>query len=445
MKTTRLSRFALSLLAGLLLVAGEPQAQAQQANRKAPDLAGNKPEALGFSSQRLERLHAAMQREVDQRQLAGIVTILARHGKVVEEKTYGKKDLASGAPMTRDTIFRIFSMTKPVTGVAMMILYEEGKWHPSDPVSQYIPEFAHLKVFKGMDQSGKMILEDPVHPPTMRELMNHTAGFTYGLFGGSPIDKMYLSQQVLQSRSLQDMIDKLAKIPLLYQPGTRWVYSVSMDIQGYIVEKLSGQSLPDFMQQHIFGSLGMKDTGFFVPQEKRNRFATLYEENQKGELVANAAISGPATDYATQPSMPSGGGGMVSTAQDYLRFAQMLLNGGELDGARILAPATVQLMTSNHLAPGLLTGEFSIGQVIMRPGLGWGYDCAVFSDPTQADEVVGRGTFFWSGAADTWFWVDPTNDLIFVGMTQRMLGPGWPNVEALSQPPVYQALVKPQM
>ncbi len=445
MKKTRLLRFALSLLAGLLFVLGASQTQAQQANKKAPDLTDNKPEALGFSSERLERLHAAMQREVDQKQLAGIVTILARHGKVVEERTYGKKDIASGAPMTKDTIFRIFSMTKPVTGVAMMILYEEGKWHPSDPVSKYIPEFAHLKVFKGVDPSGKIILEDPVHPPTMRELMTHTAGFTYGLFGDSAVDKMYMKRQVLGSQSLQEMIDKLAKIPLLYQPGSRWVYSVSMDIQGYVVEKLSGQSLPDFMQQRIFGPLGMKDTGFFVPREKRNRFATLYAENQKGELVANAESSGSATDYATQPSMPSGGGGMVSTAQDYLRFAQMLLNGGELDGVRILAPATVQLMTSNHLAPSLMTGEFSIVGVIMRPGLGWGYDCAVFSDPLQADEVVGRDTFFWIGAADTWFWVDLTNDLIFVGMTQRMLGPGWPNVEALSQPPVYQALVKPRM
>jgi CubicO group peptidase (beta-lactamase class C family) len=164
MKKTRLLRFALSLLAGLLFVLGASQTQAQQANKKAPDLTDNKPEALGFSSERLERLHAAMQREVDQKQLAGIVTILARHGKVVEERTYGKKDIASGAPMTKDTIFRIFSMTKPVTGVAMMILYEEGKWHPSDPVSKYIPEFAHLKVFKGVDPSGKIILEDPVHP-----------------------------------------------------------------------------------------------------------------------------------------------------------------------------------------------------------------------------------------------------------------------------------------
>ena len=444
MKNLHLSRFSLLVFTALVFIAGVHQAQAQQANNKAPVLTGNKPEALGFSSERLDRLHAVMQQEVDQKQLAGIVTLLARHGKVVEEKTYGKKDLASGAPMTRDTIFRIFSMTKPVTGVAMMILYEEGKWKPLDPIAKYIPEFAHLKVFKGVDESGKMILEDPAHPPTMHELMTHTAGFTYGFFGNTPVDKLYTDQHVLQSQSLQEMIDKLAKIPLLYQPGTRWVYSVSMDIQGYIVEKLSGQSLPDFMQQHIFRPLGMKDTGFFVPPEKRNRFATLYASGPNGELVLNQAPGLNADDYATQPSMPSGGGGMVSTAEDYLRFAQMLLNGGELDGVRILAPATVALMTTNHLAPSLMTGEFSIGSVTIRPGLGWGYDCAVYTDPLEADEVVGKGTFFWLGAADTWFWVDPTNDLVFVGMTQRRIGPGEPNVEALSQPAVYQALVKPR-
>jgi CubicO group peptidase (beta-lactamase class C family) len=185
MKNTLLSPFTLPLLAGLLFVAVTHPTPARQANKKAPNLSENKPEALGFSSERLERLHRTMQQEVDRKQLAGIVTILARHGKVVEERSYGKKDIASGAPMTKDTIFRIFSMTKPVTGVAMMILYEEGKWHPSDPVSQYIPEFAHLKVFKGVDQSGNMILEDPVHPPNMGELMTTTAGFTYGFFGTS--------------------------------------------------------------------------------------------------------------------------------------------------------------------------------------------------------------------------------------------------------------------
>ena len=442
MKNIGFSSFVLSLFAALLAIAATNATCAQQANKKAAELAENKPESLGFSSERLARLHAAMQREVDEKQLAGVVTVLARHGKVVEERTYGKKDLASGAPMARDTIFRIYSMSKPVTGVAMMILYEEGKWHPSDPVAKFIPEFAHLQVFKGVDSSGNTILEDPVHAPTMRELMTHTAGFTYGIFGTTVVDKMYKDQKMLQSQSLQEMIDKLAKIPLLYQPGSRWHYSVSMDIQGYIVEKLSGQSLPDFLQQRIFGPLGMQDSGFYVPQEKRNRFATLYREDQKGELSADGTPGAPPKDYATQPAMPSGGGGMVSTAQDYLRFAQMLLNGGELDGVRILAPATVQLMTANHLAASLMTNERPLDP---RPGLGWGFDCAVFSDPQQAGEVVGKGTFFWQGAADTWFWVDPANDLIFVGMTQRFLGPRWPAVAALSQPVVYQALVKPKM
>jgi CubicO group peptidase (beta-lactamase class C family) len=446
MNNPRLSRIALFVLSVLLFALGAQRTTAQQLSDKPSDSAAGKPESLGFSSERLERLHAAMQEQVDQKQLAGVVTMLARHGKIVELKAYGKKDLASGAPMTTDTIFRVFSMTKVVTGAAMMILYEEGKWRPSDPISKFIPEFAHLKVFKGVDASGTMILEDPIHPPTMHELMTHTAGFSYGLFDNGPVDKMYQSQAVMGSKSLQEMVGKLAKIPLLYQPGTKWVYSVSMDIQGYIIEKLSGQSLPDFMHDHIFAPLGMKDSGFFVPKEKWNRFATLYGEDSTGALLAAPPIAGAGLgDYKSQPAMPSGGGGMVSTAQDYMRFAQMLLNGGELDGVRILAPATVQLMSANHLRPSLMTGEFFIGPETMRPGLGWGYDCAVFTDPATADEIVGKGTFFWLGAADTWFWIDPTNDLVFVGMTQHMIGPKQPEVEQLSRPPVYQALVKPKM
>jgi CubicO group peptidase (beta-lactamase class C family) len=290
-----------------------------------------------------------------------------------------------------------------------------------------------------------MILEDPTHSPTMRELMTHTAGFTYGFFGTTPVDKMYQSAGLFQSKSLQDMIDKLSKIPLLYQPGTRWVYSVSMDIQGHIVEKLSGQSLPDFMQQNIFKPLGMKDAGFFVPAEKRNRFVTLYRANAQGELVAEPARGGFGGDYASQPAMPSGGGGLVSTAEDYLRFAQMLGSGGELNGVRVLSPASVRLMGSNHLAPGLLTGEFGIGLQIFRPGFGYGYDCAVAFNPPEADLPDGQGTFFWDGAAGTWFWIDPTNDIVFVGMIQRMLGPGSPNLEYLSRSAVYQALVNPKM
>ncbi|MGA8368079.1 MAG: serine hydrolase domain-containing protein [Candidatus Acidiferrales bacterium] len=454
MKGAQFSPFARMLLAvpllgGMFLTGGGIQTQAQQANHEARDLASPlaevKPEAVGFSSDRLGRLDALMQREVEEKQFAGIVTVLARHGKVVEYEAYGKKDLSSGAPMTKDTIFRVYSMTKPVTCVAMMILYEEGKWLPSDPISKYIPEFAHLKVFKGVDQDGKLFLEDPVHPPTMGELMTHTAGFTYGQFGDTPVHKMYRDQHVQDSGSLQEMIDKLAKIPLLYQPGTRWVYSMSVDIQGYIVEKLSGESLPDFMREHIFEPLGMKDTGFYVPAEKRGRFATLYRADEKGELISEATAFGPASDYSAQPGMASGGGGLVSTARDYMRFAQMLLDGGQLDGVRILAPATVKLMTSNHLSPSLMTGEFGIGHFQMKAGFGYGFDVGVFTDAMQDDTPVGQGTFTWDGAAATWFWVDPTNDIAFVGMVQRRLAPGTPELGELSRVTVLQALVDPHM
>lgn len=416
-----------------------------QASKPASDITVVKPETVGFSSERLERLHALMQRTVDDKQVAGIVTILSRHGKVVDYRTYGYRNLAAKAPMTKDVIFRDFSMTKPVTGVAMMILYEEGKWLPSDPIAKYIPEFANLKVYEGTDANGKMILADPDHPPTMRELMSHTAGFTYGFFGDTPVDRMYKDVHVLDSKNLQEFINRLAMLPLMYQPGQRWNYSVSMDIEGYIVEKLSGEPLPAFMREHIFTPLGMKDAGFYVPADKRGRFSAVYSTGPNGELVvASTGPAGRGSDYATEPEMASGGGGLVSTAEDYYRFAQMLENGGELNGVRILAPATVKLMSSNHLPPSLLTGEFGIGLQVMRPGLGYGYNCAVEFDPQEANLPDGKGTFYWDGAAGTWFWIDPTNDVVFVGMIQRMLGPASPNLEFQSRSLVYQALIDPK-
>jgi CubicO group peptidase (beta-lactamase class C family) len=436
--------YAVALLGVLFLASRGAKVMGQQPATNGPatvDMTLAKPEAEGFSPERLERLHALMQQAVDQKQLPGAVTLLARHGRVVDYRTYGMRDAASGAAMTRDTIFRAFSMTKPVTGVAMMLLYEQGKWLPSDPISKHIPEFAHLKVCKGVDAAGNMILEDPIHPPTMQELMTHTAGFVYGFFGNTPVDKEYLKSGLMQSKSLREFVDKLAKIPLAYQPGTQWVYSVSMDIQGYIVEKLSGQTLPDFMQEHIFKPLGMNDSGFFVPADKRSRFVTIYRSNEKGEVVPAPGFGG---DYAAQPPMPSGGGGLVTTAEDYFRFAEMLENGGELNGVRILSPASVELMSTNHLAANLLTGEFGIGAQVMRPGLGYGYDCAVEFDPAEANLPDGRGTFFWDGAAGTWFWIDPTNDIVFIGMVQRVLGPDSPQVEYQSRPTVYQALVNPK-
>jgi CubicO group peptidase (beta-lactamase class C family) len=404
-------------------------------------LPNTRPEDVGFSSERLARLDAAMQQKVDDKQFAGIVTVLARHGKVVEFKTYGKKNLASGAPMEKDSIFRIYSMSKPVTGAAMMMLYEEGRWQADDPISKYIPEFANLKVFKGVADNGEPILADPVHPPTMGQLMTHTAGFAYGS-GTDVVNKMYRDQKVLQSSSLQEMINKLSKIPLLYEPGTRWVYSASVDIQGYLVEKLSGKPFPDFLRDRIFTPLGMKDTGFYVPKEKLDRVATLYMVNDQNEFTPASAENDLSADLSRPPGLPSGGGGLLSTAQDYLRFAQMLLNGGQLGNVRLLAPPTVKFMTSSHLPDKLLTGEFGVGIQHIRPGFGFGFDVAVFTDPAQAVDIAGKGTFLWDGAAGTWFWIDPTDDMIFVGMVQRRGGHG-PNMQTFSRAMVFQALTTP--
>lgn len=438
MRMALVSRLLFAASGVLLLLPSMAQQHPNPGSGHTLDLTLVKPESVGFSSERLGRLHALIQDEIDKKQLPGAVTILARHGKVVEYRTYGKRDLATGAEITKDTIFRDYSMTKPVTGVAMMILYEEGKWVPSDPIARYVPEFEHLKVFKGMDADGKMILVDPDHAPTMRELMTHTAGFSYGFSADAPVDKVYRDAKVLGSANLQEMIDKLAKIPLIYQPGKGWTYSISMDIQGYIVEKLSGQSLPDFMREHIYEPLGMRDAGFYVPEEKRGRFATLYNVNPQGELIA-----GEPGDYAKQPTMASGGGGMVSTAEDYFRFASMLANGGELDGKRVLGPSTVKLMTSNHTPDELLTGAFGIGMSVIRQGFAWGYDCAVIFDPAEANLSDGKGTFFWDGAAGTWFFVDPTNDIVFVSMIQRRGGHDNHALEYRAHAVVDQALVDP--
>jgi len=397
------------------------------------------PESVGFSRARLASLHAIIQEEVDRSELAGAVTILARHGRIVDYRTYGVRDLATGAPMTRDTIFRDYSMTKPVTGVAMMILYEQGKWLPQDPIAKYIPELEHLQVLGGVDSDGKMTLVAPEHTPTLLELMSHTAGFSYG-FGTTGVDALYQKERVLQSATLKEMIDKLARIPLEYQPGKGWKYSVSMDVEGFLVEKLSGQSLPEFMRQHIFIPLAMKDAGFYVPAEKRPRFATNYRMDTRGHLTP-VAPEGDA--YKMQPTMPSGGGGLVSTAQDYYRFAQMLANGGMLDGQRVLSPATVRLMTTNKLPDTLLTGQFGIGQHVMRAGFGYGFNGAVIFDPGLAALPDGRGTYFWDGAAGTWFWVDPTNDVVFVGMIQRMQAPDNHPLLYRTHAAVYGALVDP--
>lgn len=439
----KLKRKAIGFVAGLLGCA------AAVGGATAAPLPVVKPEAVGFSSVKLKKLDEAMQAMVDTGQVAGAVTLLARHGKVIQASSFGKRGLESGDSMPVDAIFRIRSETKPVTGVAMMILFEEGRWKLDDPVSQYVPEFANLRVAK-MDAEGRAVLTPISRAPTMRELMTHTAGFAYGIADdpSSPADQAYFRASVLQSESLGQLVRKVSDLPMFAEPGTLWRYSVAADIQGYIVEKLSGQTLPAFMQQRIFAPLGMNDTAFYVPAEKLDRLAALYDADATGKLTP--AIEGPWRDVTRMPAAPSGGGGLVSTAYDFARFSQMILNGGELDGTRILQPETVALMRLNHLPPSFTVttnGTAGVLHPSQKPfpfaaGMGYGLDVAVAVDPAASGAPVGPGTISWGGSAGTWFWIDPTNDLFFIGMIQRLGGVG-PGLDGTTRALVYQALENP--
>ncbi|HTE42080.1 MAG TPA: serine hydrolase domain-containing protein, partial [Steroidobacteraceae bacterium] len=362
----------------------------------AKDLPATKPERAGMSSERLNTLTDGMKSLVDQGRLAGVVTMVSRNGKVVHFEANGKRDIASGAPMQKDSIFRIYSMSKPITGVAMMMLFEQGKWQLNDPVAKYIPEFAGLKVYSG-NENGKPVLKDQTHPMTMRELMSHSAGFTYGFFSNTPVDAMQRTADVLNDNiTLDEMIKRVAKLPLNAQPGAEWHYSISVDIQGYIVQKLSGMKFEDFLEQRIFKPLGMIDTAFYVPQEKLNRFAEYYTYDAAGKLTV--VQGGFNRNFAAKPALASGGGGLVSTTTDYMRFCQMLLNGGQFGGVRLLSPRTVELMRTNVLPNGMPT---------MAAGAQFGLDFAVYNDTIAAGGYYGKGTFWWGGAAGTWFWIDP--------------------------------------
>jgi CubicO group peptidase (beta-lactamase class C family) len=396
----------------------------------ARDLGPARPEDVGLSSEAIAKADGAVQRLIDRGVLAGAVTLVARHGRIVHTNAMGLKDMASGEVLKTDTIFRIFSMTKPVTGAAMMILHDQGLWSPDDPIAKHLPEFAGVKVFAGLDAAGKPRLEAADHAPTVRELLTHTAGLSYGFDQTDPLDGLYRDAKVWESGSLAEMARRVAGLPLAYQPGSKWLYSLSMDIQGAMIERLSGQSLPDFMHERIFEPLGMVDTAFHTPPDKVARRATLYRKSKSRGLVQtdNPLMR----DQETPPALASGGGGLVSTAADYARFAQMLLNGGELNGVRVLSAEAVKLMTANHLPAWMLEAGFGVGHQKIRPGFGYGFDGAVFTDPAKAGIPVGEGTYQWDGAAGTWFWIDPKNDLLFVGMIQ-LLSETAPPLQAMTQ------------
>ncbi len=404
------------------------------------------PDAVGFDAARLQKLDKALAKVVADGRVAGMSTLLVRHGKLVDTQVFGKQSLATGQPMSRDTIVRIYSMSKPITGVAMMILYEEGKWRLDDPITKFIPEFKGLRVISGVDDKGAMITVPVTRPPTLREIMSHTAGFGYGLQDNNPVDHMFREKRVLAADNLPDLIHRVADIPLKFQPGTDWSYSVSVDIQGYLIEKISGQKLGDFLAQRIFQPLKMTDTAFSTGTAKAARLAALYVGDEKtGKLVEPSTLfGGGVPDYVNPPGLESGGGGLVSTLGDYGRFCQMILNGGELDGVRILAPRTIALMGTDVVPQAALVKSNGTASQRFGDSVGFGLDFMVMKDPLKAGSLEGKGVLSWGGAASTWFWIDPANDLYFVGMVQRLGGTGGDDLGLMTRTLTYQALIHPE-
>jgi len=462
------SRLLLAVASFAILSAcGEASAPANEAAVAAkpsdapawPAAAAADPAALGFTAEGLAALDAGLQKSVADQDFAGMVYLLAKGGDVAAFNAFGVQsgDAKTGAPMTKDSLFRIYSMTKPITGVAMMQLYEKGLWQLDDPVTKHVPELANLKVLTWKDgkpvigADGKPVLADPSRPPTMREIMSHTAGFGYGLCctqpgapNYNPVDAAYVEQGVLASANLDEMMTKIAGIPLLYDPGTRWSYSVSVDIQGYIVQKLSGQKFGDYLKANIFTPLGMNDTSFFVTDATKPRFTDVYSWNKDTNGLAANPVRPDRPGFDDPNRMESGGGGLVSSTHDYARFTQMMLNKGTLGGKQIIKPETVDLMVQNHIGD---LGLYSDGTTANpgQPGIKFGLDFAVVEDPAAAKTQQGKGTYYWGGAAGTWFWIDPANDLFFVGMIQRMGGarPDGMNFRGDSAKLVYDALGVP--
>ena len=396
------------------------------------------PESVGFSSQRLGRVDDRLQGYVDSGKLAGALTMLARGGEVFHLQPYGVMDFESGSPIESDTIFRLYSMTKPITSVAVMMLYEEGHFSLEDPVSKFIPELADLKVYDGMGERG-MKLVDQQRPITIRHLLTHTSGISYGLYQDTPIDNMYREERINDADSnLQEVVEKISGFPLLYQPGDRWRYSMATTVLGRFIEVVSGQPFDEFLRDRIFSPLRMTDTSFFVPEDKLHRLPALYRPSRGGKIaqVENSL----ATRFARPYTFFSGGAGLVSTASDYMNFCQMLLNGGVLNGQRILAPKTVEMISSDHLTDDLK--PYAVGQDLASytRGCGFGLGFSVVTDIAQHGILGSKGMYFWFGTTSCFFWIDPAEELIAILMSQFMPNSYYP-LHREFQVGTYQALV----
>jgi CubicO group peptidase (beta-lactamase class C family) len=392
------------------------------------------PEQVGCSSERLKRISTAMQRYVDEGKIAGILATVGRRGETAYARCSGLMDIEARKPVQFDTLFRIYSMTKPITTVAVMMLYEEGHFQLTDPVSRFIPGFENTKVLAKATES-RLELANLEREISIWHLLTHTSGLSYGFDENDPVDEVYQKRlwSMLErepNATLEQMVQVLAWLPLAHQPGSAWRYSMATDVLGYLVQVVSGKPFEDFLRQRICGPLGMVDTDFYVPEHKIGCFAANYGPDEEGGLKV---IDAPATSrYAKPTTHPSGGGGLVSTAPDYMRFAQMLLNRGELDGVRLLGRKTVELMTIDHLAGAMLPFE--------DQGHGFGLGFRVLTDVARSRTLGSVGLYGWGGAASTHFWVDPKEELIGLLMLQFMPSDTYPVVPDFRLS-VYQSLV----
>lgn len=380
--------------------------------------------ALFFSAQiladveqaRLDAVAADLQARIDEGKLSGAVVMVAQDGEVLMHEAMGYQNVEDQVPMSTDTIFRIFSMTKPVTGTALMMLWDEGKFQLDDPVEMHLPELAGMQVFIEQNEDGSWVTEPADHPMTVRELMSHTGGLAYTPpLSRGPVAEAYSRAGImnLTGATLAESMPALQDIPLSYQPGSQWVYSISVDVQGYMVERLSGMRFGEFLEARIFQPLGMVDTGFSVKPENAARLSRQYAPNNDGTLRRTDNRPGLANfDFLSPPKFESGGGGLTSTAADYMRFVQMHLGGGELNGVRILSEAAVAQMRANQLPDAVA----NIGQ--LYPGNVFGLDFAIVEN-SDSYQGASEGTHWWWGIAGSWFWIDPVENICFIGMIQN--------------------------
>jgi len=387
------------------------------------------PDTLGLSSARLARIGDHFRRYIDAGKLAGALMLVARRGQIAYLEPLGHLETERRRPVTPDSIWRIYSMTKPITSVGLMMLYEEGRFQLDDPVHRFIPSWESLRVYVGGNYPT-FKTAPAARPMSIRDLLSHTSGLTYGFMERTNVDAAYrklgVADQTRRGYTLQDMADTLAELPLEFSPGTAWNYSVSTDVVGHLIEVISGQRLDVYLRERVLGPLGMRDTSFVLEDAQIPRFAANYERQGDGSLKM---IDDPEQSNYRKRTFFSGGGGLLSTAPDYFRFASMMQNMGELDGVRILGRKTVELMTTNHLPGGQDLTELAQAGMFTETayaGVGFGLGFSVMQSPARAQILGSPGEFAWGGAASTAFWIDPAEDLIVIFMTQLMPSSSYP-------------------